>query len=98
MTVIDSVRDESPRSSQIRPLLVTIDDACILLGRRPKTGRSSINQKIARGELDAVKDGDRTLVTMESVERLAASLPPAQFKPQSAQPAKPRKRNGHQFA
>src|SRR6516164_7981025 len=44
------------------------------------TSRSEIYQRIARGELDAVKDGARTKITYESVKRVAAALPKADVK------------------
>ena len=79
-TKSDSVEAASPFATAFKPLMVSIDDACILLGRK-KTARSSIKLMLARGELDAVKDGERTLITMASIERRAASLPTAKFKP-----------------
>jgi hypothetical protein len=65
------------------PFAVNIPEAARLLGRgrKPGGGRSSINEDIARGLLDAVKDGSRTLVTMESIRRLHASRPRAVFSP-----------------
>ena len=69
--------------TQIKPFAVPIPEAARILGwgRKPGGGRSSVNEALARGELDAVKDGRRTLVTMESIERRAASRPRAVFKP-----------------
>jgi hypothetical protein len=61
----------------LRPLTVGIKDAKILTG----IGRSSIYEAIGRGELDAVKDGDRTLITMASIERRQAALPRAKIRP-----------------
>jgi excisionase family DNA binding protein len=44
------------------------------------TSRSEIYQKLARGELEAVKDGTRTKITFESVKRVAATLPKANIR------------------
>lgn len=38
-------------------------------------GRTKTYERIASGELEAVKDGNRTKITFESAERRAASLP-----------------------
>jgi hypothetical protein len=67
----------------IKPFAVPIPEAARLLGwgRKAGGGRSSINEALARGELEAVKDGRRTLVTMKSIEHRAASRPRAVFKP-----------------
>jgi len=44
--------------------------------------RSTVYERLARGEYDAVKDGKRTLITLESIERRRhATLTPAKFKP-----------------
>ena len=44
------------------------------------SSRSRVYEMIAAGELDAVKDGSRTLVTGESILRRTANLPRAKFK------------------
>lgn len=77
-------------TTSIKPFAVPIPEAARLLGfgRKPGGGRSSINEALARGELEAVKDGSRTLVTMESIERRAASRPRAVFKPLRPRPAR----------
>jgi hypothetical protein len=71
---------------------VTIPEAARLTargGRRRKRkkgkgyyyeGASSIYEMIDRGELEAVKDGSRTLITMESIRRRMAALPRVQPK------------------
>jgi hypothetical protein len=64
-------------NSPLRPLTVGIKAAEIITG----ISRSSIYEAIAHGELDAVKDGDRTLITMASIERRQAALPRAAIKP-----------------
>jgi hypothetical protein len=44
-------------------------------------GRSKLYEELGKGNLDAVKDGARTLITVESIRRRQASLPRATFKP-----------------
>jgi hypothetical protein len=75
-------RSTASTSATIEPFAVPILEAARLLGRGRKArgGRSSICELLARGELDAVKDGRLTLVTMASIRRLHASRPPAVFK------------------
>src|SRR5260370_38773534 len=58
-----------------RPFTVTIKTASLLTGVR----RSRIYEAIGRGELDAVKDGERTLITMASIERRQSALPKAKI-------------------
>jgi hypothetical protein len=70
--------DNPIQPSALKPFAVTIADAKPLLANKC---RSEIYECIARGELDAVKDGRRTLLTMESIERYMAALPRAAFKP-----------------
>jgi hypothetical protein len=43
--------------------------------------RSEIYEAAGRGELDLVKDGAKTLVTVESIKRYQATRPPAVIKP-----------------
>jgi Helix-turn-helix domain len=73
----------SDNNSYLRPITVSIKDAQAITG----ISRSRLYECIGRGELDAVKDGDRILVTMASLERRQTALPPAKIKP-----PKPRKR------
>jgi len=42
-------------------------------------GRSFLYELIARGQIDAVKAGRRTLLTTSSLDRFLASLPPAKI-------------------
>jgi excisionase family DNA binding protein len=60
-------------AATIEPIFVSIAAAAEILA----TSRSEIYQRIARGELQAVKDGARTKITFESVKRAAAALPKA---------------------
>jgi hypothetical protein len=48
-------------------------------------GESTVYERLARGEYDAVKDGTRTIITLESIKRRRAGLPRATY-----QPLKPR--------
>jgi excisionase family DNA binding protein len=57
----------------LEPLLLSIAQAAEILA----TSRSEIYQKLARGELEAVKDGSRTKIKFESVKRVADALPKA---------------------
>jgi Endodeoxyribonuclease RusA len=45
------------------------------------SGRSTVYERLARGEYEAIKDGKRTLITIESIKRRRANLPRAEFKP-----------------
>jgi excisionase family DNA binding protein len=49
----------------------TIKEYCAAFG----CGRTKVYSEIAAGSLESVKDGARTLITAESAERRAASLP-----------------------
>jgi len=60
-------------STATEPLFLSIADTADALA----TSRSEVYQRIARGELDAVKDGARTKVKFESGKRAAAALPKA---------------------
>jgi hypothetical protein len=43
-------------------------------------GRTKMYDELGRGNLDAVKDGPRLLITTESIARYQANRPPAVFK------------------
>lgn len=60
----------------IEPLLVSVAEAANILA----SSKSEIYQRIARGELDAVKDGYRTKITFASLKRCAESRPKARIK------------------
>jgi len=60
-------------AANVEPIFVSVAAAAEILA----TSRSEIYQRIARGELDAVKDGSRTKITYDSVKRVAAALPKA---------------------
>jgi excisionase family DNA binding protein len=63
-------------ATEIEPIFVSVLDAAEILA----TSRAEIYQRIARGELDAVKDRSRTKITIESIKRYAASRPKATIK------------------
>src|SRR5262245_32583768 len=63
-------------AANVEPIFVSVAATAEILA----TSRSEIYQRIARGELTAVKDGSRTKVTYDSVKRLAESLPKAKMK------------------
>ena len=59
-------------NAPIKPLAVSIDEA----GRLTDLSRAGIyHNAIARGELEAFKDGSRTKIIFASIERRMASLP-----------------------
>jgi len=60
----------------VDPIFVSVATAAEVLA----TSRSEVYQKLARGELEAVKDGARTKIFYASVKRVAAALPKARIK------------------
>jgi hypothetical protein len=56
----------------LKPYAVPIKTAQKLLGDK---ARSEIYPLIAKGELEAIKDGAKTLIVLASIERRQASLP-----------------------
>jgi hypothetical protein len=56
---------------------VRLDIACAILG----FGRSKLYEALGRGELTAVKDGPRTLITVESIRAYQARRSVAKFTP-----------------
>ena len=67
---------ESASTPKFDPITVTITETVRLTGK----SRASIYEAIARGQLRAVKDGARTLVTFKSIKARQASLPTAKIK------------------
>ena len=57
----------------LKPVAVKIPVARKLLADK---ARSEIYKLLAAGLLDGLKDGPRTLITVASIERYSASLPP----------------------
>lgn len=60
----------------LEPLTVTISQVERLTGE----SRSQIYNRIGRGEYDAVKSGQRTLIIYESIKRRISNLQPAKIK------------------
>jgi hypothetical protein len=58
------------------PYAVSVRDARPLLGNR---SLSSIYDMLAKGELEAVKDGKRTLIVVASIRARQEALPKATF-------------------
>jgi hypothetical protein len=56
---------------------VTVDLACEILHR----GRSFVFELLGAGKLSGVKDNNRTLITVASIQSYLAAMPPAAFKP-----------------
>jgi excisionase family DNA binding protein len=78
MILVEQDRTTTSADSEppIEPLVVSVKNAAVILD----AGVSTIWELLARGELDAVKDGGRTKITMESIKRRLANLPRATFK------------------
>jgi len=68
---------EYPAFQPIKPFAVSIRVAQKLLGDK---ARSVVYDEIGRGRLEAIKDGGKTLIVLESIERYMASLPEAKIK------------------
>ncbi len=68
--------------TELKPRAVPIRDARKLLGNK---ARSEVYREVGRGNLDAVKDGNKTLITLASIERYMASLPPAKIGSQKSE-------------
>jgi hypothetical protein len=64
-------------SDAIEPLAVSVAEAARIegRGRKPGGGRNAIYEQIKRGELEAFKDGGRTLIVYKSIQRRQARLP-----------------------
>lgn len=82
----------------LKPVAVPIKVARILLGGK---ARSEVYAAIGRGQLVALKDAKKTLVTVASIESYMANLPPAQIKtlpPLRRRGRKPKARTGRAIA
>src|SRR5262249_4983280 len=60
-----------------KPRLLSVEDAARMLG----LGLSSVYNLRTRGDLDAIKMGDRPLIKVESVDKFIAPRPPAKIAP-----------------
>jgi hypothetical protein len=86
MEVGDDFMDEKPNTADLtlKPFAVSIPTAQMLLGEKSV---AALYNDLGRREGDrlrlvAVKDGTKTLITLESIERRQQSLPFARIKPQ----------------
>jgi hypothetical protein len=70
---------------KLEPFAVTIPESQRLLGDK---SHSALYELLGSGKLVAVKDGKKTLITLESIRDYMAGLPRAKIKP----PAPRRKR------
>jgi len=61
-------------------------------------GHNKLYELLRRGELVALKDGPRTLITIESLKRYQANRPRAVFKPLTSLPPAPRRRRRNRTA
>jgi hypothetical protein len=62
---------------ELKPYAVAIPVAQSLMGDK---SRSEVYEAAAKGEIDLVKDGKKTLVVLASIESRQAALPPAKVK------------------
>ena len=76
-------------SGVLEPYAVRIPEAKRLLGKC-KTG---IYQALWRGDLEAIKDGDSTLITVESIKRYQENLPRAEFTQRETPTKRPQRRS-----
>jgi hypothetical protein len=68
----------------LQPFAVPLHEAARLLGNKSRAG---IYQAIAGGELEAIKDGRRTLITLRSIRARQESLPAADIRKLGAEAA-----------
>jgi hypothetical protein len=66
--------DDSLLASLVQAVRPKIAQAALSIGR------SKLYEELGKGNLDAVKDGPRTLITTESIRRYQANRPAAAFK------------------
>lgn len=74
MSQIETVAGDALLASLIQA--VPMKTAQAVLGM----GRSKLYEELGKGNLDAVKDGPRTLITTESIRRYQSNRPAAVFK------------------
>jgi len=70
-----------PQTAVLEPYAVRIPTASHLLGDK---AHSIIYELLGLGKLRAIKDGTKTLITLDSIREYQASLPPAKIKPPAA--------------
>ena len=71
----------------VKPFALPIPET----GKHLRKGRSGIYECIGRGDLQAVKDGGKTLIIFSSIVRYLGRLPPAKIKPPTPSPSKRRR-------
>lgn len=76
------------RVSEMQEIYVSVSEAARVLA----TSRWSVFKKLRLRQLEAVKDGRRTLVTAESIKRHAETLPVATFGLRIAVPSEPKQK------
>jgi hypothetical protein len=84
MIVHEATASKQPLKLPIDPILCSIPQACVLIGR----GTQAIYDLIGRGKIRAVKSDGRTLIDVESLREYVRTLPDAKVAP-------PRKRDRH---
>jgi hypothetical protein len=80
---MDQSEKPDTKFTTIKPFAVSVPTAKMLLGEKSV---AALYNDLGRGEDDplrlvAVKDGTKTLITLESIERRQQSLPIARIKP-----------------
>jgi hypothetical protein len=83
MSQIEAVAGDALLASLIQAVPTKTAQALLSMGR------SKLYEELGKGNLDAVKDGPRTLITTESIRRYQSNRPAAVFK----QPKPPRTEN-----
>jgi hypothetical protein len=71
------MHESAVNEASLPPILVSIPQACQMLGR----GTQAIYDLIGGGKIRAVKSDGRTLVRVDSLREYADSLPPAKVRP-----------------
>jgi hypothetical protein len=66
----------------VTPILVSIPQACAMIGR----GTAAIYNMIGQGKIKAVKSDGRTLVVVQSLHDYANGLSPAKITPPKRRP------------
>ena len=62
---------------ELKPRAVSVRVAQKLLGDK---ARSEVYKQVGLGNLEAFKDGNKTLISVASIERYVTALPPAKIK------------------
>lgn len=73
-------KSKSPAPT-LRPRVVPINVGAVYLGR----GRSHVYDLLARGEIEAINSGGRTLLILDSLDAYLDRCPPVQVRPAHSQ-------------